>query len=282
MRIFGCVDLTANKKNTTHSGEEFVVATPSPALADALNQSTENLMALEKKAALPAPIAILQVLCFFIGACCFIGLLRADVPVQVAYQNAPWVFWAGGICLILWGILLAIGKVKKKKVMDSDEGQQTAEHFDGVTNSIWNEYGVPNYALDVDVLSFCFKQKDGQVKPVTKASATTAYNAWTYRAYRDQDNLYLVDLNGKYAIPFVSLRRIRTVQKRIAISGWNKEVPTDDPRFKPYKIATDRYGRVSFKPYHILEIEQYGEQWELWFPGYELPALQAITGLTAE
>ena len=173
MKIFGCVDLTANKKNTTHSGEEFVVATPSPALADALNQSTENLMALEKKAALPAPIVILQILCFFIGACCFMGLLRADVPVQVAYQNAPWVFWAGGICLILWGILLAIGKVKKKKVMGSDEGQQTAEHFEGVTNSIWNEYGVPNYALDVDVLSFCFKQKNGQIKPVTKASATT-------------------------------------------------------------------------------------------------------------
>jgi hypothetical protein len=41
-------------------------------------------------------------------------------------------------------------------------------------------------------------------------------------------------------------------------------------------------GFVFCKEYHVLELEQNGEEWGIWFPPYELPAMEALTGLKAE
>ena len=98
----------------------------------------------------------------------------------------------------------------------------------------------------------------------------------------ENDRLCLTDLESRFEFPLAELRRIRTVRKKISIPTWNKETAPDEDIYKPYKLSVDGYECIHFKPYHILELEHEGETWGIYFPCYELPVFEELTGLKAE
>ena len=79
-----------------------------------------------------------------------------------------------------------------------------------------------------------------------------------------------------------SLKGIQTVKKTALFHGWNKELPPTDKSFKPYRVAINQYESITCKPYYILEAEIGSETWGLYFPGYELPVVEGLTGLRAQ
>lgn len=213
------INLTENKKNEEMNGQEFLAATPSAALAQALNRSEEKADATTEKAKLPLAFRLMQNICGFLGAICVVGLLRGmrEVTMTQAYENAPWIFWIGGACLAVYGILKLIGMQKEKTVMSTEESAQTFSN-----------------------------------------------------------------LEGKYAFPRSACVAIHTVKKHIRVASWNKSINLNKGIYKPYKLTTDNYGAVHCQYYHILEIRQNGEAWGLYFPCYELPTFEALTGLKAQ
>lgn len=283
MKPFLGIDLTENKKNEELNGSCFIVAKPSAAMEQALRASEEKANATVERAKLPPVLRVGQWICGAVAALLGVGLLRGltEVTVDVAYRNAPALFWVAGISLVLWLILRFLGSRKQKKVMDNEESQQTISNVESVMEGIYREFAVPGNAYETDVLSFFYTVKDGQLKVKEKGMQLAPYFNPVFKMYTDEENLYLVNLEAKYAFPKTALRGLRTENKHIRICGWNKEKSTDNKRYKPFKLTVDQYGCVHAKAVHILEVEHGGETWQIRFPSYELPAVEAITGLKA-
>lgn len=287
MKPFMGIDLTTDKKNETFNGDHFLVAKPSAAMAQSFEKSFEQAEETMERSKLPLVFRIVQFISGCVAALIFVGILKGmggedSVTLPEAYQNAPWLFWVGGACLVIWLVLKLISGKKEKTVLESDESTHTLSNLDKMCDSIYAELGVPADAKEVDILSFFYKVKDGEIKVQEKAFQTAPYLNPVFRIYSDAENLYLTNLEGKYAFPRSNISAIRTVKKSIRIEEWNKEEPLNKGVYKQYKLTTDNYDCVHCKCYHILEMNCDGTLWGIYFPSYELPVFEAATGLNAQ
>ena len=104
MKPFLGIDLTLNKKNDQPNGSEFLKAVPSPALAQALQQSAGTAEATVEQAKLPKPLRIAQFCCGAIALLFLTSILKADVTLSQGYQNASGIYWTAGICAAVWAM----------------------------------------------------------------------------------------------------------------------------------------------------------------------------------
>ena len=287
MKPFLGIDLTTNKKNEQFNGEEFIVAKPDPSLARSLESSSENVEETIEKAKLPLPIRIGHWICGTIGALSAIGIIKAlggedGVSLSEAYQNAAWVFWLGGACLVAWALLKLIGGHKEKVVLETDESTQAFHSLDKICDAVLLDLKVPQDAKEMDVLSFFYKENGDKIKVCEKALQIAPYMNPIFHVFADAENLYLANLDAKYAIPLSAIKAIRSIKKTIRITEWNKDEPCNKGIYKQYKLSEDNYGCVCCKSYHVLEFEHGSATWGLYFPCYELAVIEELTGLKAE
>lgn len=282
MKPFLGIDLTQSKKNLQANGEEFIIQKPSAALAQALDTSMDKADTTIEKAKLPLALRIIAYVCGIAALLIVGGILRADVTVSQAYENAPALFWACGICALIWLILWVLGKSKENQVLGTEESIHTLSNLEGVQDAIYNEMKVPEQARDVDLFSFFYKMKNGEIKVCEKGVQIGQYINTEFKLYADTNNLYFANLEGKYAIPQASILSIRTVKKHIRITGWNKSVPMNKGIYKQYKLTADQYGCVHCKYYHIMEVDHNGQLFGIYIPCYELPVFEALTGKKAQ
>lgn len=279
MKPFLGIDVTTDKNNELFNGEEFLIQTPSAALASALDSSSEKALKTVEKANLPPLFRVMMYICGIAALLIVSGILRADASFAEGYKNAPWLYWAAGICAVTWLVLWLWSIQKSKTVLETEEASQTLSHLDSITRSIYAELAVPADAKDMDLLFFFYKIKDGEIKPVEK-SVVTYFNP-EFKIFTDEENLYLANLEGKYAFPLSSIVKIHTVKKHIHIPQWNKEEKYNKGIYKQYKLTQDNFDSIHCKYYHILEIHHQSETYGIYFPCYELPVLEALTGLKA-
>lgn len=277
MKPFLGIDLTLNKKNDQFNGNEFLVQKPSSALSESLVASTDKVEKTIEKSKLPLPLRIVQFICGIAAMLIAGGILKADVSLAEGYHNAPWLFWVAGICAVLWLILWFSGNHKAKSILDTDESTQTFSHLDGVANAVYTELDVPDDAKDIDILSFFYKVKDGEIKVQEKGMQVFQYFNPEFKIFADEENLYLANLEGKYAFPLSSITKMHTVKKHIRIAGWNKDEKCNKGIYKQFKLTTDNYGCIHCRQYYILEINRQGESYGIYFPSYELPTLEECT-----
>lgn len=282
MKPFLGIDLTTDKKNETFNGSEFLVQKPSAILSQSFEDSSDKAEETLQKSKLPLPLRIVRSICGFAAVIVICGILRADVTLPEVYQNAPWLCWVGGISFVIWLVLWLLGKQKEKSVLDTDESAQTLSHLEGASLAIYNELSVPEDAKDVDILMFFYKIKDGEIKVHEKGMQIAKYINPEFKVFADSENLYLVNLEGKYAFPLSDITKIHTVKKHISIIGWNKEEDYNKGIYKHYKLTTDNYDCIHCKYFHILELQHQGVTHGIYIPCYELPVFEELTGLKAE
>lgn len=287
MKPFLSVDLTENKKNEEFNGQEFIIQRPSEAAINAFERSQAEAEETITESKLPLPMRVIQWICGALGVMLTAGILKAfggedGVSLTEAYANADWLFWLAGGCLLVWAVLMVMGRKKQKDVLESDESAQTFSHVDTTADNIFAELSVPETAKEADILSFFYIVKDENIKVREKGLQAVPYINLPFRVYTDSENLYLVNFDGKFAFPLSSLQCIRTVKKTIGAASWHKDELPDKGVYKQYKITVDDYGCIHFKTYHILELEHNSERWGIYFPSYELPIFESLTGLKAE
>lgn len=293
MKPFAGTDITENKKNEVTNGSEFLTATPSEAQSQALDTSgDEALDMLLKKTKLPLGLRIIKWICAFLGLMAvgfimtYITAFDKDLlPIEglhSAWTDFPWVFFVAAAAIIIWAIIAIAAHHKEKSVSESDESKNLMDRVSTITDVIFGELGVPADAVDVDVLSFTYKIKNGDIVPCEGAFDATPFTSFTYKAFTDGENLHLADAEGKYSFPLSSLCGIRRVNKRISVFGWSKDEDPTKGEYKKYKMTVDQYGNLCLKPYYILELEYAGETWGIYFPCYELDAFEKLTGIKAE
>ena len=242
-----------------------------------------------EKSQLAKPLRVVEYVCsmgWLITLCGILrAVLKADHPtaqLRLAYRNAPGVFWAFGVCLLVWAALRVLGRKKSRQVLETEESERVFARTENSMSAIFDELGVPHDAQEVDVLTFFYKEKGGECRACEKTMQMNTHFNPIFRLFFDDENLYLANLDGKYTFPRVSLRGIRRVNKRIRLESWNKEEPCNQGRYKAYKLSEGDNGLIYCKPYYILELDRAGERWGIYFPCYELPAFERATGLTAE
>lgn len=104
------------KHNCNANGTEFLVAEPNSVTADAVKHSAENVEQVIEKSKLALPLRIVQCVCGIAGLMLLCGILKAfnrnnesSLTLAQACQNAPWIFWLCGICLLVWAIFKILG-----------------------------------------------------------------------------------------------------------------------------------------------------------------------------
>lgn len=284
MKPFLCIDLTENKKNDQFNGVDFLTARPSLATAQSLERTSEQADKTIESAKLPTPLRIVQSVCGFSGAMVALGILRSTsgTPLEQGYENAPWLFWAGGALLAIWGILKLASIKKSKSVLETDESAHTMSNLDSMCDAVYTELGVPPVAREADILFFFYKMKDGKIKVTERGMQLTQYFNPIFKVYADSQNLYLVNLDGKYTFPLSSLVAIHTVKKRIGVAEWNKVEQYNKGIYKQFKLTMNNYGCVFCNRYHIIEVNYNGESYGIYIPNYELPVFEKLTGLKAQ
>jgi hypothetical protein len=223
MKPFLGIDITTNRKNERLNGNEFLILKPSEILSQTLAKTTEQKDVIIQKSKMPLLLRIIKSICLFLAFICVSALLRARVSLAEAYHNAPWVFWLLPICVILFVLLTICEKVKSHQVLDTDENQHALATHDRVMKDILAELAVPDNAKNVDVLSCYYTERNGKIKAIEKGLQVHQFSNLIFKAYRDNENLYLTNCNGKYAFPLSSLSSIRTVKKHTVIKEWHKE-----------------------------------------------------------
>ena len=284
MKPFLGIDLTTDKKNEQFNGTEFLVMQPSSAMAQSFEQSSKKAEETIERSKLPLPLRITQLICGGLGAISAVGIIRGlgTVSLNQAYKNAPWVFWLGGVCLSIWGILKIINTLKEKAVLGTEESSHTLTNLEKTCAAVYSEMSVPTDAKEVDILSFLYKEKNSQLKICEKGMQLAPYLNPVFKIFSDANYLYIANLEGKYAFPLSSLVSIHTVKKRIRIAGWNKEIGFKQGVYKQYKLERNNIGNIFCKNYYILEVYHNGVSYGIYVPCYELPIFEELTGLKAE
>lgn len=280
--IFG-IDITENKKNTVINGNEFIIATTSAENAAELENAGNEVEELLEKAKIPLWARIIHGACGFVGALLFFSILRgtADVGIETGYRNAPYLFWICGITLVVWGIFSLWSRRRQNKTMKTDDANETLSDLTENQNNAYEELGVPQDAVNMDILLFHYKMKNGEPVAKAKGLAPSEYINLEVKAYVKDGQLCLADTESVYAFPLEEMTGIRTVRKRISVPSWNKsELPTKGI-YKPYKLTVANTGYIFFRPYYILEFNHYGTPCGIYFPSYELPTVERLTGLHA-
>lgn len=273
-----CVDITSNKHNTVLNGSEFITRSVSKQTIEEYDNKRENLEQTIKKSKLPFWLELIKFLCGWFSLIVFLACLPS---LEAAWKNASILIIIGICCAILWIILHIVSKSKEKKVLTERDAESQLEKINVDVLSIHDELNIPEDAVDIDVLTFKYKLKNGEIRPSVRGMQTTAYLNVSAKMYVTPDELHVADLENVYSFKKSEIKSIITVNKRISIPTWNKE---DDPRkgkFKPYKMTVSNLGDIFFKPYYILEIEKDNQTFGIYFPCYELDTIENLTGLTA-
>lgn len=275
--VFG-INITGNKANQCADGEVFVTARISNAQQKALDREFEAAEQAEEKKDLPFPLYILYYLSLVAAVCCVGGLVkglsRGNVSLAQAYQNAPWVFYAGGASIVAAGILGIFKHQRKKKAENSEETKLEERRVQALETSSYQTLGVPETATDVDVLTFRYKVKNGESKAVHTIFAD--YANTHVKAFVRDGMLCLADLSQCVSIPLDEIRDIQGVKRKISVFGWNKQTPFNKGVYQPYKITENNMGGVFFKSYCIVTVDHNGETYEIFLPPYEQPVIEKM------
>ena len=273
--LFG-FDLTNDKKNQTFYADKFLTKEVDNEILQRIDDATSAIESTIKKASVPSVLMIIQYLTFFYGIIVVGSMLGADVSFSQAFKNAPVMCVTGILSLIPATIIWFYSKMKQKKVYSDENAKVQMETLEKYADEAFDNLGVPkDCSSAADILLFSFKCKDDNVK----ITSPTFINH-VYRVYRDGYALCIADVGSLYTFPYETFKAIRKVNKAAILSTWNKDEPFNKGEYKKYKIEQTNIG-IRSKPYYILEIEKDGETYGIYFPCYELPTFEALTGLTA-
>ena len=287
MKPFIGIDITENKKNDEINGKEFVAQETSKALYEAYDKATDEVGGFSLKAKLPRLYRIILGLAGVVAAGITAGFLEAVMEVDglksisKIYENASGMIWLCIVCWIAFGLMTYFGRKKVKKIAESDEFNHSQSKAESLSNTIYAELGVPPQAPFVDILSFQYKIKDGEIKPKGKEAKTVPFINIAFRIHSDSENLYLTEMENKYAFSLSEIKGIKMIKERGFVQAWNKAENFNKGKYKQYKITKNDYGYY-FKHYCVLELDHNGEAWQIYFPDYDLPIVEQATGLKVE
>lgn len=280
MKPFLGIDLTTNSKNEQTIGNEFLIKKTPTELTLKIQMQANRTDAAMHKSHISSVFQFLQygfIAFFFITLS---ATLRSELSFVEKYHNAPWLYWSAIICGIIGFTLSILGKRRRNQSLLSNE--RLLINLKNNVNDVYKFLSIPDYAEEIDILSFAYTTKNGQVKLIKNTLPVYQFSNCIFKIYSDSENLYLSCLKGTYAFPLSSLIAIQTIKKRICIKEWHKEVPYNKGFYKQFHLSSDYYGCIHCSSYYILKLVHRGIAYGIYIPCYDIAILEKLTGLKAQ
>ena len=259
---------------TSEAGwNKFAVKKLSDDLQHVRDRSDETIENIKRASSIPGWLFWIAAILGMAGIIVITGFLNAlsDVSFSTAYNNAGWLLYAGGACLLVAAAITIYKVYKTRTTVNSPAARDALVERERLVARCFEDLGVPQTADDIDLFCEAFKVKNGKTK---KAWSMYQYKNISCKIYRDGENLYLADTDGVYAFPVSNFFEIMTVSKNALFVGWNKVTPFNKPPYKQYKVRRNNYGILFVKPHYYIKFLAFNEEYGLVIPSYELETLQ--------
>lgn len=255
-------------------GQVFVRATVPEYHEQRLEQQSEELMGSVKKL-ISWPMLIGEILFAGVG----LGLVQAFVDMlgEEPLQQTDYILLAAGlVCLGVAGLLAWLDHRRRKSVTESDEFKAMETDMESTADTSRFLLGIPDGAADLDVLTYTYKVKKGQLKPTDKDQD---YVNQSMYAWVEDGELMLANSSEKYAIP-LSATTVRRREGKVRVFLWWKDEAPKSPTYKPFKIKYDEDSDIfTLRAIYALEVTHGGEAYELLVPEYDWElVLQPLIG----
>lgn len=276
--VFG-TDITTDRRNDWSNSDEFIARKVCPETELLLENAGKAARGIEKKSVLPWYALVLK---FLMGAAALFGLygfinIGLDNGFgEFSQKNLPWLI-VFLICGALWLALLIYGRARDKKVNASNEAAEANAEEKRALSAARAELGVSEDAEAADVFLLAYKLKNDKLR----IDGDPFWLNGEVYAYRKDDALMLWGGEKVWAFPIENMKGIKTIRASITALCWNKKEKHKEGRFAQYRLVQNNYG-FRMKYYHILQLEHGGENYGIYFPCWELPVFEKLTGLNAE
>lgn len=274
---------SSDENNLVMDGNCFVTRKVSESLGEHLDKASQNFTELEKKQYLPAGLGLLKTISLWLSIMIFVGILRADVSLSQAYENAPFLIISAPVLLLTFIVLKAFELFRRKNVNESTELAENISNTEELFALAKNELGVPEIYAEIDVLFTRYVIKNGNEKK--KAFGLCSHYNQSYMMFVDNANLCISNMYERVDIPLSSLRSAvlsDKLRERASFSNWNKPEAYNSDTYKKYKITLNNQGSY-FCSFYTVEICDSMGDFCLLIPSYDFEKFSQLTGVrTAE
>lgn len=155
-------------------------------------------------------------------------------------------------------------------IHEVDEEAEAAE-----AARVKSELGIPDNAIDMDFLSFFYRESDDGPVPYKSFDFMTM----EMFVYNDDEFLHIADYSNVYSIPKSDIKSFEKIEKSVLVLGWSKEENFDSDAYAPYKMTETEEGYISLPYYYSIAINTDGENFLLTIPPYEAEKLSDMLKL---
>ena len=268
-------------ENDEVDGKDFIIRKVNPIIAQKLDEIKEDPNGLKNKASIPLYLRIIRFICFILGFMITIVTIGnlGELSLKEMYNNAPYLYYALGVFILFYTPIKIYEVIKRNKVIKSGEVEDLKTETENIIELALNDLGIPKDSKYIDVLTFSYKIKDGKEKPI---APLFQYLNFELHLFRENDNLCLATVGEVYAFPIANIKKIKEINKRITVGGWNKEEAYNSKEYNKYKIVANNMGILFYKQYYSIVISKGDEDFEILVPNYDIESILEITNLDIE
>jgi hypothetical protein len=277
MKLLYAIDITEDKKNQEENiYKEFIVEQTDEIQKEHLQKAAEVIQTQEKEIALPKWMSIgktITLIIWFILGAGIVNAISDDTTIQEGFDNAPAIFIIFPIAFLSWLFIYVYERRKKTQANDNSTYLKRQEDALNIAEGIYESLGVPKDAIQMDVLSFRYIIKEGQIK--RRGTSVANFINVSKRVFIEDDTLNIVDTDKRIGIPLNAIQHVEKAKRRGMVIYWNKDVPYNKGKYKPYKIKVNGMG-VLIMDYGIMNISYENEDYQLYLPLYEIDQLKEM------
>ncbi len=271
-------DLNVGAERTIVDGAEFETGQISGDLATRYDKFREQVRSVEQKGSVPCLISIVKFLLNLVWICIIGGMIQAcgkGTSWKEMYENVPAFFYVGGGAFLLWLLIFIVEKLKMKHAIDTSDIEGMMHQADVLEAQLRMEIGIPEDAVLVDVIHQCYEMKKGK-KKIVHAMAYPFMNPEVY-VYRKEDMLCFCDRTNEYSVPVDRILGVELFKKPVQVSGWNKNEPMDDQKYKEFKPYQTDAGYF-VKQHYVIYVQGAAEEMVIRIPNYDFAAVETCFG----
>ena len=257
----------------------FIVRRLSQSKSRKLDEAMKTSEALDKKRRAPAWMSYVYVPAVIIGVMIIISFIIAPNGFEHAYKTRWYLFYAAALVFCLGVFCRVYMFVKNRKAKADPEADKFIAETEKLAKSCYFELGVPEGALEVDVIMPYVKiDKNGEER--VRGDLTDSFINYPFKAFTEGENVCFADAAMVIALPKTSFTEVVTVDKKIYLKDWNKSLPPDDQKYKDFEIKLNGFGVVAVRPYYSVRLTDGDKTFEMFIPCYDIDAVKSLIGIS--
>ena len=276
-----------DEENDALNSNPFVLRRTDPEISkkmdELFNSDEEDSEASAKQPTSEKILRTLCIICGYLSLIMLAGMVKALPKVgAAAFIKVPWITSICIICGIVFLILTARkvrndkAKSQEKETTESDESKDYEEALKKITEESYAFLKIPSSAQSTDTFVRLYKIKNGKEK---NGSSLFQFMNTEHKIFLEDRALCIADAESVQAIPLENITGIYKIDKRIKFFGWNKAEEYRSDRYKPYQIKRSGFALTVKNCYALRFHSDFGEDYEIFFPAYELDTWTALTGI---